>query len=156
MLLLLSHWPDKKLGSRDERLIEQQRMLPKNSARPLKVAAASTSFLMRAFVTIGLAAVLFFPACANQGTIVRKQLQPFPFPFSLDMQAIYRFELRDRAGQIRHQMVTAAVFAYYEVGDDFNDRQLPPPIRRSAAPEPQFGPMVPWTPLPDRGILYRN
>jgi hypothetical protein len=64
--------------------------------------------------------------CAYEGVIVEKRFRPLPFPDSLGVDAMYNFQLRDGAGQIHSQMVTADVFASYRVGDYFNDLQLPP------------------------------
>ena len=43
--------------------------------------------------------------------------------------AVCKFILRDRAGNMRLQLVTSEVFARYQEGDYFNDLQAPPPAR---------------------------
>jgi hypothetical protein len=43
--------------------------------------------------------------------------------------AVCKFILRDRAGNVRSQLVTPEVFARYQTGDYFNDLQSPPPAR---------------------------
>jgi hypothetical protein len=75
------------------------------------------SFFLAAFLCSG---------CAFEGVIVEKRFRPLPFYDSLGVDAIYNFQLRDGAGQIHSQMVTAEVFASYRVGDYFNDLQAPP------------------------------
>ena len=67
-----------------------------------------------------------FSGCAYDGVIVEKRFRPLPFPDSLGLDAMYNFHLRDSAGQIHSQMVTADVFASYGVGDYFNDLQSLP------------------------------
>lgn len=42
---------------------------------------------------------------------------------------VCKFILRDRAGNVRSQLVTPEVFARYQTGDYFNDLQAPPPAR---------------------------
>jgi len=76
--------------------------------------------------TLGLglhfaACILFLSGCAFQGVVIEKRFRPLPFYDSLGMDGIYKFELRDRAGHVRTQMVTPQVFAAYEVGDYFSD-----------------------------------
>lgn len=63
----------------------------------------------------------FSGGCAYEGTIVRKEVRPLPFSYSLGLDAIYDFELRGSDGQVHRQMVPAAVFANYEVGDYFSE-----------------------------------
>src|SRR5438477_12370261 len=69
-------------------------------------------------------------ACAYKGTIVQKAGRPLPFTYSLGIDASYKFALRNRVGHIRWQLVSAAVFNSYQVGDDFNDEDLVPPRHR--------------------------
>ncbi len=101
---------------------------------------------MRFNLFIGLVSILILSSCAYEGTVVRKDFRELPFSESLGIEAIYHFELRDRAGQIHSQMVTPQVFAAYEVGDYFNDLQLPADIR-PAAPSPIMGPFPSQRPL---------
>lgn len=100
---------------------------------------------MRFTIHLCLALALLFSGCAYQGTVVKKQFRLLPFSESLGIEAIYKFELRDRAGQIHSQMVTPEVFASYQVGDYFNDLQMPSPMAEPPAP----GPM--WRPVPRHG-----
>ena len=104
---------------------------------------------MRFFLFIVLLAVLIFPGCAYQGKVVRKEFRALPFSESLGVDAIYTFQLRDRAGEIHSQMVTPEVFANYEVGDYFDDLQAAPAHDyRPAAPLPPA-----LEPLPGRRPL---
>jgi hypothetical protein len=73
-----------------------------------------------------LVAAALLSNCAFDGVIVEKRFRPLPFVDSLGLDAIYNFQLRDSTGQIHSQMVTADVFASYQMGDYFNDLQLPP------------------------------
>jgi hypothetical protein len=130
-------------------------MSPKYSIALQKTAVAIVPFFKRALVTICLAAIPFVLGCANQGTIVRKQFRPFPFPISLGLEGLYRFEVRDRAGQIRSQMVTPDVFDQYEVGDYFNDRKPAPASRRPAGPAYRITPSRPRQ-LQEYGTHYRQ
>lgn len=80
-----------------------------------------------------------------------KEVRPLPFSYSLGLDAIYDFELRGSDGQLHRQMVPAAVFANYEVGDYFSEFQ--PPARVERAPFlPDFWP--PARPLEDQGTRY--
>lgn len=99
---------------------------------------------------------LLLAGCAPQGTILRKEFRPLPFSESLGIPGIFRFELRDREGHIRSQMVTPEVFAQYEVGEYFNDREKPKfrgetPGRPEGLPQPVLRPR----PLQDYGTPYR-
>ena len=105
--------------------------------------------MRRNIVTI-LSVTALFSGCAYQGVVVEKRFRPIPFPYSLGVDAMYNFKLRDNAGQTNSQMVTPDVFATYRVGDYFNDMQ-PPPARdekelegfRLAPPELREGPLPP-------------
>jgi hypothetical protein len=81
---------------------------------------------MRSISVIFFTAVILLSGCAFEGVIVEKRFRPLPFPDSLGVDGMYNFQLRDHAGQIHSQMVTADVFANYRVGDYFNDLQSPP------------------------------
>ncbi len=81
---------------------------------------------MRFTIIICFAASTLFCGCAYEGVIVEKRFRPVPFSESLGVDAIYNFQLRDSAGQIHSQMVTADVFAWYNVGEYFNDLQPRP------------------------------
>jgi hypothetical protein len=109
---------------------------------------------MRFNLFICLISILILSSCAYEGTVVRKDVRPLPFYDSLGIDAIYHFELRDRAGQIHSQMVTPQVFAAYEVGDYFNDLQLPADVR-PAAPSPIMGPFPSQRPLQYYDTPYR-
>jgi hypothetical protein len=112
---------------------------------------------MRLVATICSIALLSLPGCAYEGTIVRKEFRPLPFIDSLGVPGIFRFEVRDRAGRVHHQMVSATVFTRYEAGDYFNDRQPPPaPAFRFPTPGPRFPPIAPAKPLQDYGTRYRD
>ncbi len=109
-------------------------------------------FAISVFLTIGL----LLAGCAPQGTILRKEFRPLPFSESLGIPGIFRFELRDREGHIRSQMVTPEVFARYEVGEYFNDSEKPafrrqPPGRPEELPPPVLRPR----PLENYGTPYR-
>ncbi len=109
---------------------------------------------MRFNLLICLISILVLSSCAYEGTVVRKDFRELPFSESLGVEAIYHFELRDRAGQIHSQMVTPQVFAAYEVGDYFNDLQLPANTR-PAAPSPIMGPFPSQRPLQYYDTPYR-
>lgn len=144
---------EKKAGGRKEES-DIRPLLERNAVPPPE---ALQLILMRALATICSVAVLFLMGCAHEGTIVRKQFRPLPFEYSLGVPGIFRFEVRDRAGHVQSQMVSATVFARYEVGDYFDDRQpLPPPAFRVTAPAPRFPPMAPPRPLQEYGTRYRN
>ena len=82
---------------------------------------------MRRNILIILAVTAFFSGCAYQGVVVEKRFRPVPFSYSLGLDAMYNFKLRDGStGQTNSQMVTPDVFATYRVGDYFNDLQQPP------------------------------
>ena len=78
---------------------------------------------MRRLIRWLLAAAFFGGGCAYEGTIVRKDFRPLPFSNSLGMDAIYHFELRGSDGMVHSQLVNAAAFANYEVGDYFSARR---------------------------------
>ena len=109
---------------------------------------------MRFNLFICLISVLILSSCAYEGTVVRKDFRELPFSESLGIEAIYHFKLRDRSGQIHSQMVTPQVFAAYEVGDYFNDLQLPADIRPTA-PSPIMGPFPSQRPLQYYDTPYR-
>lgn len=109
---------------------------------------------MRSNLFICVISILILSGCAYEGTVVRKEFRPLPFYDSLGIEAIYHFELRDRAGQIHSQMVTPQVFAAYEVGDYFNDLQLPA-HELPTAPSPIMGPFPSQRPLQYYDTPYR-
>lgn len=94
---------------------------------------------------------LLVSGCAYQGTVMAKEFRALPFLGSLGLKGIYRFELRDRDGQLRHQMVTPNVFANYEVGEYFNDLQVP--RWGPTKPEPMMIPALP-PPLQEYSTPY--
>ena len=75
-----------------------------------------------------LIAVSLLSGCAYEGVVVDKRSRPLPFPESLGVDGMYTFKLRNHAGEVHSQMVTAYVFYNYRVGDYFNDLQ-PPPVQ---------------------------
>lgn len=115
---------------------------------------AATKYL-RPTTTIGLACGILLSGCANQGTLVRKDYRELPFFYSLGVEGIYRFELRDRDGHIRDQMASAEVFANYEEGEHFNDLAAPP--SRGRAPTGAEPMVIPARrPLEELGTHYRS
>lgn len=103
-------------------------------------------------VALGLA----LSSCAQEGTVVRKEFRPLPFPDSLGVLGIFRFEIQDREGHIHRQMVTPAVFARYRVGDYFNDREVPVfRAEPTARPAPWLNPGLERRPLDNYGTPYR-
>src|SRR5450432_1375808 len=119
------------------------------------VSGFQTTKCLRLTTLVGLACGLLLSGCAYQGTVVRKDFRPLPFLYSLGLEGIYRFEVRDRDGQIRDQMVTADVFDNYEVGDHFNDLAAPPSRGRTpAGPKPMLIPTR--RPLQQYGTPYRS
>jgi hypothetical protein len=105
-------------------------------------ASPAFGFAMRLISTLCLLTALFFAGCAYEGTVVRKEYRPLPFSYSLGIDGIYKFELRDRAGRIHSQLVTPLVFANYEIGDYFNDLQPLPPDAFQRGPAPLEPPML--------------
>jgi hypothetical protein len=103
---------------------------------------------MRVAIIAYLAATAFLSGCAFEGVVVEKRFRPFPFYDSVGVDGIYKFELRDRAGQIHSQMVIADVFASYEVGDYFNDLQPP------SAHSPKDSKAVPSRPVKINQVRY--
>ena len=81
---------------------------------------------MRRNIVSCLALAALFSSCAYEGVVVEKRFRPVPFSDSLGVDAMYNFHLRDNAGQVHSQMVTADIFASYATGDYFNDLQPPP------------------------------
>lgn len=65
--------------------------------------------------------------CAFEGVVVRKTAQALPFAYSTGTDASYKFTLRDRAGAVHSQLVSADVYYAYQVGDYFNDLAPAPP-----------------------------
>ena len=115
---------------------------------------AATKYL-RPTTTIGLACGILLSGCANQGTVVRKDYRELPFLYSLGVEGIYRFEVRDRDGHIRDQMVSPEVFANYQEGDYFNDLAAPPSRWRApTGPAPMVIPVR--RPLEEYGTHYRS
>lgn len=112
---------------------------------------------MRPLIHLCLGFALLCAGCAYDGTIVRKESRILPFSESLGIDAIYKFELRDRAGQLHWQMVTPEVFASYAQGDYFNDLQIPERLLEPTAPDstlprvPRRGPteirQIPYQPI---------
>jgi hypothetical protein len=91
---------------------------------------------VRAIIFRGIVFLLALSGCAYEGAIVNKVARPLPFEDSLGLDAIYKFELRDRNGEVHSQMVTPWVFTHYQVGDYFSDFQ-PLPWHWRFSPEPQ-------------------
>jgi hypothetical protein len=60
-------------------------------------------------------------SCAYQGTIVQKDATPLPFDQSYGLDGSYAFLLRDNAGALHRQIVTAEVYNGYAIGEYFND-----------------------------------
>ena len=79
-------------------------------------------------LVICLIAVSLLSGCAYEGVVVDKRSRPLPFPESLGVDGMYSFKLRNHAGEVHSQMVTAYVFYNYRVGDYFNDLQ-PSPVQ---------------------------
>jgi hypothetical protein len=106
---------------------------------------------------IYLIAISLLSSCAYEGVVVDKRTRPLPFPESLGVDGMYTFKLRNHAGEVHSQMVTAYVFSGYRVGDYFNDLQPPaaqpgkemPGSMYRANPELQEPP-VPMGPEPMR------
>ncbi|MEO5753177.1 MAG: hypothetical protein ABIR38_00530 [Chthoniobacterales bacterium] len=112
---------------------------------------------MRLALVICLAAALLFSSCAHEGTIVRKAVRALPFAGSLGIEAIFRFEVRDREGHIHRQVVTPEVYARYKVGDYFNDRERPAfRSELQTRPAPWLTPGMQPRPLQDYGTHYRS
>jgi hypothetical protein len=114
------------------------------------------SLFMRSNLLASFPLAMLLAGCAFEGVVVEKRSRPLPdssvigtegvcsFAFRgptgtsrppitvpipqfwTGTNGIYTFLLRDRQGTVRSQMVTAAVFARYRVGDYFNDQQLSP------------------------------
>jgi hypothetical protein len=82
-------------------------------------------------------------ACAYQGTIVEKAGRPLPFAYSLGIDASFKFALRDHLGRVRWQLVSAAVFNSYRVGDYFDDESPMPPRRRRCSTDGREMPYPP-------------
>lgn len=78
---------------------------------------------MRFYSILGLFLPLFFAGCASEGVIVRKDSGPLPFYETIGVDGSYAFILRDRAGSMHRQLVSAEVFDRYAVGQYFNDQQ---------------------------------
>lgn len=93
----------------------------------------------------------FAAGCAYEGTIVRKDYRPLPFSYSLGLDALYHFELRGSDGRVHSQLVTAAAFATYQVGDYFNDLS-PAPRAVGSLPAQDFPPAP--GPLENFGSRY--
>ncbi|HEX3817253.1 MAG TPA: hypothetical protein VHW03_03075 [Chthoniobacterales bacterium] len=112
---------------------------------------------MRPLIHLCLGFALLCAGCAYEGTIVHKEFRILPFSESLGIDAIYKFELRDRAGQLHWQMVTPEVFTSYSQGDYFNDLQIPaspletPPPGTTLPRVPRRGPteirQIPYQPI---------
>jgi len=110
---------------------------------------------MRFHLLASFSVSLLLAGCAFEGVVVEKRSRPRPDSSMIGTEGVqsfvfrgptgtsrppitvpspqfwtetngrYTFVLRDRQGNVRSQMVTAAVFARYRVGDYFNDL-LPP------------------------------
>lgn len=79
--------------------------------------------LMRLRFLLSPICAVLLGSCAFQGTIVQKDATPLPFTHSYGMDGSYAFLLRDNAGAVRRQIVSADVYNQYAVGDYFNDLQ---------------------------------
>lgn len=79
--------------------------------------------LMRLRFLLSPVCAVLLGSCAYQGTIVQKDTTPLPFTHSYGMDGSYAFLLRDNAGAVRRQIVSADVYNQYAVGDYFNDLQ---------------------------------
>ena len=109
-----------------------------------------------------VAAFALFTSCAYEGVIVRKTTEPVASSLSLGVDMSYRFDLKDRVGNIRSQLVSAEVFQAYHPGDYFYDLQEARPARPTAfskdgkeiqaglSPRPEFIPVSPprFEPIP--------
>ena len=110
---------------------------------------------MRFTIVSNLAIAAFFSSCAHEGVTIGKRFRPMPSAEPLEVNATYTLELRDSAGQIHSQMVTADVFARYEVGDYFSDLQpFPPPANRKDFEEIQQLPVPAENQGPFRPQVY--
>ncbi len=89
---------------------------------------------MRFYSILSLLVPLLFAGCANEGVIVRKDSGPLPFYETIGVDGSYAFILRDRAGSMHRQLVSAEVFDRYAVGQYFNDQQ-PAATREERAPD---------------------
>jgi hypothetical protein len=110
---------------------------------------------MRLTSSLLLTVILALTGCAYEGTVVRKDFRLVPFSESLGIVAIYKFELRDKSGQIHTQMVTPEVFATYAVGDYFNDLQIPGRAALPAPPEESLPPVPRRGPTEEQEIPYQ-
>lgn len=90
------------------------------------------------FIVIYLITISLVSGCAYQGVVVDKRSRPLPFPESLGVDGMYSFKLRNHAGEVHSQMVTAYVFYNYRVGDYFNDLQPPPAESGKGMPSPMY------------------
>lgn len=86
---------------------------------------------MRTNILLALCLAFAVTGCARRGVLVDKRLKPSPFAYSAGVDGIYTFLLRDERGRVHSQMVPAEVFARYDVGDYFDDRQ-PAPARQES------------------------
>ena len=81
-----------------------------------------------------------------RGVVVQKSFKPTPLSHSLGLEGIYKFEVRDEKNRVRRQMVTAAVYQAYEIGDDFDPSGTPPTVEertaRLAAAEAKLQPVL--------------
>ena len=77
--------------------------------------------LMRLRFLLSPVCAVLLGSCAYQGTIVQKDATPLPFSHSYGLDGSYAFLLRDNAGAVRRQIVSADVYNQYAVGDYFND-----------------------------------
>lgn len=78
---------------------------------------------MRFPVSICLVLALVVTSYASQGVVVETHSRPFPFYYSLGVERLDTFVLRDSAGAFHRQMVPPDVSVRYAVGDYFNDSQ---------------------------------
>lgn len=99
---------------------------------------------------IYLIAISLLSGCAYEGVVVDKRTRPLPFPESLGVDGMYTFKLRNHAGEVHSQMVTAYVFSGYRVGDYFNDLQPSPsqPGKEMRAPMYRATPELQEPPVP--------
>jgi hypothetical protein len=71
----------------------------------------------------------WFDRWTPQGVVVAKIFHPSVLANAPGQEGIYKLELRDEQNKIHRQMVTAATFFAYEIGDRF-DSSAPLPPRR--------------------------
>ena len=110
---------------------------------------------MRSSLLASFLIAMLLTGCAFEGVVVEKRSRPLPDASTIGTEGdnsfvlrgptgtsrppitvpvpqfwtqtngIYTLLLRDQQGSVHSQMVTADIFAYFRVGDYFNDWQLP-------------------------------